>query len=54
MIGQNSKAEVASFSSAEIRKKKISFEDRCRREQMGESHAKLRAKKQNRYFQDSS
>ena len=45
MIGQNPKAEVALFPSAEIGKKNISFEDRCRRVQMGESHAKIRAKK---------
>ena len=53
MIGQYSKAEVAPFSSEEM-DKEISFEDRCRREQTGESHAKLRAKKQNQSFQDSS
>ena len=50
MIGQYTKAEVAPFSSAEIGIKNISLEDRCRREQMGESHAKLRAKKQNQDF----
>ena len=55
MISQNPKVEVAPFfSSAEIGIKNISFEDRCRREQMGESHAKIQAKKQNRDFQDSS
>ena len=32
MIGQNPKAEVAPFSSAEIGMKKISFEDRGRPE----------------------
>ena len=36
MIGQNPKAEVAPFSSAEIGKKNISFEERCRCEQMGQ------------------
>ena len=54
MIGQNPKTEVASFSSAEIEKKEISLVNRGRREQTGESHAKLRAKKQSRGFQDSS
>ena len=49
MIGQNPKAEVAPFSSAEIEKKKeFSFQDGGRRERTGESHAKLRAKKQSR------
>ena len=48
MIGQNPKAEVAPFSSAEIEKKEISFEDGGHRERTGESHTKLRAKKQNR------
>ena len=45
MIGQNPKVEVAPFSSAEIGKKNISFQDRDRHEQIGESHAKLRVKK---------
>ena len=54
MIGQNPQAEVAPFFVSGNRDKEISFEDRCRREQMGESRAKLRAKKQNRDFQDSS
>ena len=55
MIGQNPKNGSSFFSSsAEIEKKQISFEDRDRRERTGESHAKLRAKKQNRGFQDSS
>ena len=36
MIGQNPKAEVAPSSLSRNRgKKKISFEERCRREQMG-------------------
>ena len=50
MIGQNPKAEVALFSSAEIGIKNISFEDRCRREQRVNLMQKLRAKKQNRGF----
>ena len=54
MIGQNPKAEVAPFSSVDIGIKNISFEDRGRHEQMGKSHAKLRVKKQNRGFPDSS
>ena len=53
MIGQYSIAEVAPFSSAEMGIKNMSFEDRCRREQTGESHAKLQAKKQNQGFQDN-
>ena len=48
MIGQKPKAEVAPFSSAEIGIKNISFEGGGRRERTGESHAKLRAKKQSR------
>ena len=39
MIGQNPKAEVASFFVGGNWDKEISFEDRCRREQIGESHA---------------
>ena len=35
MIAQNPKAEVAPFPSAEIGITKISFEERCRCEQMG-------------------
>ena len=35
MIGQNPKAEVAPFFVGGNRDKEISFEDRCRREQMG-------------------
>ena len=35
MIGKNPKAEVALFLSVEIGIKNISFEERCRREQMG-------------------
>ena len=55
MIGQNPKAEVALFFlSAEIGKKNISFENRDRRERRGESHAKLRAKRQSWDFPDSS
>ena len=34
MIGQNPKAKVALFSSAEIGIKNMSLEERCRREQM--------------------
>ena len=48
MICQNSKAEVAPFSSAEIGIKNISLVDRVRNEQIGESHAKLRVKKRHR------
>ena len=54
MIGQNPKAEVAPFFVGGNRDKEISFDDTCRREQMGKSRAKLRAKKQNLDFQDSS
>ena len=50
MIGQNPKAEVTPFSSAEIGIKNISFENGGRRERTGESHAKLQAKKQSRVF----
>ena len=35
VIGQNPKAEVAPFSSAEIRRKEFSFLDRGRRERTG-------------------
>ena len=54
MIGQNPKAEVAPFFVGGNRDKEISFEEKCRREQWGESSAKLRAKKQNRNFQANS
>ena len=54
MIGQNPKAEVAPFFVDGNRDKEISFEDRDRHKWMGESRVKLRAKKQNRDFQDSS
>ena len=54
MIGQYPKAEVVPFLSVEIGIRKLVLKDICHREQMGESHAKLRAKKQNRGFQDSS
>ena len=53
MIGQNPKAEIVPFFVGRNRDKEISFEDRRRCEQMGKSRAKLRAKKQNRDFQDS-
>ena len=54
MIGQNPKVEVAPFFISGNRDKEMSFEDRCHHEQMGESRARLRAKKLNRDFQDSS
>ena len=48
MIGQNPKADVAPFLSADIGIKNLVFEGGGRRERTGESHAKLRAKKQSR------
>ena len=45
MIGQNPKVEVAFFISGN-RNEEFSFVDGGCHERMGESHAKLRAKKQ--------
>ena len=48
MIGQNPKNESSTLFVCRNRKKEFNFQDGGRRERTGESHARLRAKKQSR------